>query len=95
MHCEKNVASSIVFTLLHCGKSKDGLNARRDLQHLGIMKDLHSNTQGKRTYLHAAPWSLSKKEKKILCKRLFDFRGPDGYCSNISRGVSLGDFKTT
>jgi len=95
MHCEKNVASSIVSTLLHCGKSKDGLNARRDLQHLGIRKDLHPNTQGKRTYLPAAPWSLSKKEKQIFCKRLFDFKGPDGYCSNISRGVSLEDFKIT
>ena len=40
MHVEKNVASSIVPTLLHCGKSKDGLNARKDLQNLGIRKDL-------------------------------------------------------
>jgi len=87
MHCEKNVASSIVSTLLHCGKSKDGLNARRDLQHLGIRNDLHPNTQGKRTYLPATPWSLSKKEKKTFCKRLFEFTGPYGYCSNISRGV--------
>ncbi|XP_010424574.1 PREDICTED: uncharacterized protein LOC104709702 [Camelina sativa] len=31
MHVEKNVASSTVSTLLHCGKSKDGLNARKDL----------------------------------------------------------------
>ncbi|CAE6176640.1 unnamed protein product [Arabidopsis arenosa] len=95
MHVESNVAKSIVSTLLHCGKSKDGLNARRDLQHLGIRKDLHPNTQGKRTYLPAAPWSLSKAEKKIFCKRLFDFKGPDGYCSNISRGVSLEEFKVT
>ena len=90
---EKNVASSIVSTLLHCGKSKDGLNARKDLQNLGIRKDLWPNSQGKRTYLPAAPWSLSKKENKFFCKRLFDFKGPDGYCSNISRGVSLDDCK--
>ncbi|CAE6012555.1 unnamed protein product [Arabidopsis arenosa] len=95
MHVERNVAASIVSTLLHCGKSKDGLNARKDLQELGIRKDLHPSTQGKRTYLPAAPWSLSKKEKKIFCKRLFDFKGPDGYCSNISRGVSLEECKIT
>ncbi|XP_024009936.1 uncharacterized protein LOC112085141 [Eutrema salsugineum] len=41
MHVERNVAASIVSTLLHCGKSKDGLQARKDLQDLGIRKDLH------------------------------------------------------
>jgi len=95
MHEEKNVASNIVSTLLHCRKSKDGLNARKDLQNLGIRKDLHPATQKKRTYLPAAPWSLSKKEKKTFCKRLHDFKGPDGYCSNIARGVSLEDCKIT
>lgn len=95
MHIERNVGNSIVSTLLHCGKSKDGLNTRKDLEHLGIRKDLHPSIKGKRTYLPAAPWSLSKSEKKVFCKRLFDFKGPDGYCSNISRGVSLEDCKVS
>ncbi|CAE6074609.1 unnamed protein product [Arabidopsis arenosa] len=95
MHVERNVAASIVSTLLHCGKSKDGLNARKDLEELGIRKDLHPKIKVKRTYLPAALWSLSKTEKKIFCKRLFDFKGPDGYCSDISRGVSLDDCKVT
>ncbi|XP_020874040.1 uncharacterized protein LOC110226484 isoform X2 [Arabidopsis lyrata subsp. lyrata] len=93
MHIERNVAASIVSTLLHCGKSKDGLSTRKDLEHLGIRKDLHPVTRGKRTYLPAAPWSLSKTEKKVLSKRLIDFKGPDGYCSNISRALSLEDCK--
>ncbi|CAA7041321.1 unnamed protein product [Microthlaspi erraticum] len=93
MHVEKNVAASIVATLLHCGKSKDRLKARKDLQVLGIRKDLHPNVQGKRTLLPATPWSLSKSEKKIFCKRLFDFKGPDGYCSNISSCVCLEEYK--
>ncbi|KAG7559310.1 putative transposase Ptta/En/Spm plant [Arabidopsis thaliana x Arabidopsis arenosa] len=93
MHVERNVVASIISTLLHCGKSKDGLNARKDLEELGIRKELHPKTKGKRTYLPAAMWSLSKTEKKIFCWRLFDFKGPDGYCSNISRGVSLQDYK--
>ncbi|CAA7048867.1 unnamed protein product [Microthlaspi erraticum] len=93
MHIERNVAASIVSTVLHCGKSKDGIQARKDLEDLGIRKDLHPCTQGKRTYLPAAPWSLSKTEKKVFCRRLFDFKGPDGYCSDISRGVSLDDCK--
>ncbi|XP_048624651.1 uncharacterized protein LOC106417121 [Brassica napus] len=95
MHVERNVAASLVSTLLHCGKSKDGLAARKDLEELGIRPDLHPRVQGKRTYLPPAPWSLSKQEKKIFCRRLFDFKGPDGYCSNISRGVSLDDCKVS
>ncbi|XP_048596428.1 uncharacterized protein LOC106359135 [Brassica napus] len=95
MHVERNVAASLVSTLLHCGKSKDGLAARKDLEELGIRPELHPKIQGKRTYLPPAPWSLSKAEKKIFCRRLFDFKGPDGYCSNISRGVSLDDCKVT
>ncbi|XP_022567057.1 uncharacterized protein LOC106442064 isoform X1 [Brassica napus] len=95
MHVERNVAASLVSTLLHCGKSKDGLAARKDLEELGIRPDLHPRVQEKRTYLPPAPWSLSKQEKKIFCRRLFDFKGPDGYCSNISRGVSLDDCKVS
>jgi len=28
-------------------------------------------------------------------KQLYDFKGPDGYCSDISRGVSLDECKVT
>ncbi|XP_048615829.1 uncharacterized protein LOC125588500 [Brassica napus] len=35
MHVERNVAASLVSTLLHCGKSKDGLPTRKDLEDLG------------------------------------------------------------
>ena len=41
MHIEKNVCDNVVFTLLNeTGRSKDHLNARRDLQELGIRSDL-------------------------------------------------------
>ena len=78
-----------------CGKSKDGLPARKDIEDLGIRQDFHPRIYGKWTYLLPAPWFLSKTEKKIFCRRLFDFKGPDGYCSNISRGVLLDDYKVT
>jgi len=93
MHVERNVCASIVATLLHCGKSKDGLKTRKDLQLLGIRKGLHPTKRGKRIYLPPAPWSLSKQEKKVFCKRLYDFKGPDGYCSNISTCISLAECK--
>ncbi|XP_010468561.1 PREDICTED: uncharacterized protein LOC104748651 [Camelina sativa] len=41
MHVERNMAASLIATLLHCGNSKDGLKARKDLETLGIRKDLH------------------------------------------------------
>ncbi|XP_010451825.1 PREDICTED: uncharacterized protein LOC104734009 [Camelina sativa] len=56
---------------------------------VATLKDLHPQVREKRTYLPPAPWSLSKTEKKVFCKRLFDFRGPDGYCSNISRCIKM------
>ena len=75
MHVERNVAASLVSTLLHCGKSKDGLAAHKDLEDMGIRPELHPKIQGKRTYLPPAPWSLSKTEKKIFCRRLLTSKG--------------------
>src|SRR5436189_6369261 len=93
MHVEKNVCESIVSTILHCGKSKDGVNARKDLQDMHIRKDLHPQSRGNKTYLPPAPWTLSKLEKKIFCKSLYDFKGPDSYCSQIEKCISLEECK--
>ncbi|XP_048605689.1 uncharacterized protein LOC125583146 [Brassica napus] len=73
MHIERNVAKSIVSTLLHCGNSKDGLNTRKDLEHLGIRKDLHPRGKGKRTYLPAAPWGVSVEECKVSGLKSHDY----------------------
>ncbi|XP_022883541.1 uncharacterized protein LOC111400360 [Olea europaea var. sylvestris] len=75
MHIEKNVFESILGTILHVkGKSKDGLNSRKDLINMGIRKDLHPELKGNTCYLPAASYMLSKKEKELFCKRLFDLR---------------------
>ncbi|XP_048604739.1 uncharacterized protein LOC106409737 [Brassica napus] len=37
MHAERNVSARLVSTLLHCGKSKDGLPDRKDLEDLGLL----------------------------------------------------------
>jgi hypothetical protein len=92
MHIEKNVCESILGTILHVkGKSKDGLNSRKDLLNMGIRKDLHPELKGNTYYLPAASYMLSKKERELFCKRLFDLRLPDGYSSNISKCISLAD----
>ena len=89
MHVEKNVSDAILSTLMQSTKSKDGLKARQDLEDMGIRSNLHSQFRGKRKYLPPAAYWLSKVEKEKFCKRISEFRGPDGYCANIGNCVSL------
>lgn len=89
MHVEKNVSDAILSILMHNAKSKDGVKARQDLEDIGIRRNLHTEVRGKKMYLPPAAYWLSKEEKKRFCKRLSEFRGPDGYCANIANCVSL------
>ncbi|XP_050124129.1 uncharacterized protein LOC126601460 [Malus sylvestris] len=93
MHIEKNVCEGIVGTLLHIkGKSKDGLNCRKDLKELGIRHDLCiTEEKGKKTKLPPALYNFSKAEKHIFCKRLFNMKVPDSYSSNISNCADLSE----
>lgn len=97
MHIEKNICESIIGTLLNMkGKTKDNLNSRKDLKVLGIKKKLHLKEDGSsKCKSDVAPYVLSKKEKKIFCKRLAMLRLPDGYCSNLANRVSLQDNRIT
>ena len=95
MHIEKNVCESIISTLLQVkGKSKDHLNARLDLEAMGLKPNLHPiRVDGVPTRLLAAPYTLSKSEKKLFCKRRFELKLPDGYSSNIANCVSVDQCK--
>ncbi|KAH7867092.1 hypothetical protein Vadar_028768 [Vaccinium darrowii] len=70
-------------------------NKKMDLQNLGIRHDLHPQERGTKTYLPLASHTLSKAEKEIFCKRLFDLKVPDGYSSNIANCVSMEELKIT
>lgn len=89
MHVEKNVSDAILSILMHNAKSKDGLKAGHDLEDIGIRRNSHTERRGKKMYLPPSAYWLTKEEKKIFCKRLSEFRGPDGYCANIANCVSL------
>ncbi|KAI5406443.1 hypothetical protein KIW84_052971 [Lathyrus oleraceus] len=94
MHIKKNVFESVIGTLLNIqGKSKDGLKARKDLIAMGIRTELGPLKKGKRTYLPPAVYTLSRKEKKTLCKFLSEVKVPEGYSSDIRRLVSMKDLK--
>lgn len=64
MHIEKNVCDNVLYTVLNDkNKSKDNLNARKDLKQMGIRPDLWPDEKG--TY-HLALYSLICDTKKLL-----------------------------
>nr|XP_009608267.1 uncharacterized protein LOC104102290 [Nicotiana tomentosiformis] len=71
------------------GKTKDNLNARRDLKEMGIRKDLHPTQRDGKWCYPAACYSLSSDEKSKVCKFLKTIKVPDGYSSNLSRCIRL------
>ncbi|XP_068466379.1 uncharacterized protein [Phaseolus vulgaris] len=94
MHVEKNVCDSLIGTLLNIkGKTKDGVNARLDLIEMNIREELAPREVGKRTYLPAACYTLSKKEKTSFYECLKGVKVPQGYSSNVKSLVSMNDLK--
>jgi hypothetical protein len=76
MYIEKGVFESTIGLLLDIvGKTKDGLNAHKDLQALGIREELHTpeKPNGK-VYLPPARYTLSNEEKRARCKCLRGIR---------------------
>ncbi|GJQ92772.1 putative transposon, En/Spm-like protein [Tanacetum coccineum] len=94
MHVEKNVAESIVGTLLHVpGKTKDGLNARLDLAELGVKPELFTMQDEDKKTLPRAGYTLTNAKKDIFCETLHNIKVPEGYCSNFSSLLNLKDRK--
>ena len=95
MHIEKNVCESLIGLLLNIkGKTKDGVNVRKDMVEMGIRDELAPQEIGnKRTYLPAACYTLSKAEKIKFCQCLHDVKVPSGYSANIKKLVSMKDLK--
>jgi len=91
---EKNVCDSIIGTLLNIKrKTKDEINARKDLVEMGVQLKLQPQPHGKRSYLPPACHTLSKFEKISLCNCLQGVKVPQGYSSNIKSLVSMEDLK--
>ncbi|XP_074352078.1 uncharacterized protein LOC141691239 [Apium graveolens] len=93
---EKNIYDKILGTLLNIGgKTKDRVNARKDLQELGIRKPLHPIDcgDGKHLQIRAAIFDMTNKEKEQFCSILKNARLPYGCASNVSRYVHLKERK--
>ncbi|GJU04227.1 hypothetical protein Tco_1114565 [Tanacetum coccineum] len=95
MHIEKNVCESLLGLLLNIpGKTKDGVNARKDMLAMGIRSELApQETNGKKIYLPPACYTLSKAEKTSFCECLHGIKVPSGYSANIKNLVSMKDLK--
>ena len=96
MHIEKNIVDKILGTLLNIGgKTKDNLNARLDLQEMGIRKVLHPVKSADNSHfeISAACFDMTKKEKEDFCSVLMNARLPYGCASNISRCVQMNERK--
>ena len=93
MHIEKNICDSILGTNIQ-GKTKDHVNARYDLQSMGIRKELHPRDIGRgRVEFSAACFSLNGHDKTTFCGVFKDAKLPDGSASNISKCVHVTNKK--
>ena len=91
MHIEKNVCDNILWTILGVqGKSKDGVNARRDLEQMGLRKPLHLQLrESNKAYMPLAQYTMSKDEKDVFLSVMKGVKVPNGYCSNIAKRVNM------
>jgi hypothetical protein len=97
MHITKGVFESIIGLLLDIpGRMKDGLNAHKDLQVLGIRDELHPQERlNGQVYLPTASYTLTNEEKGAICKCLRGIRVPTGFSTNIKNLVSMSELKVS
>ncbi|KAL6533521.1 hypothetical protein OROMI_027633 [Orobanche minor] len=89
MHIEKNICDNILGTLLDMsGKTKDSLNARLDLEEMGIRHQLHPKLNGNTYLVPPACYTLNLTEKRKMCAFLSSVKYPDAYASNLSKRVN-------
>ena len=75
-------------------KSKDNLEARKDLKEMNIREDLHPQEKPSgKFYLPPARFAMSKTERQAFCKVLQGIKVPDGYSGNISKSVNCAEGK--
>jgi hypothetical protein len=100
MHTEKNVAESIFHTVLNIPeKTKDNVKARADQEKLCDRKGRNMRPpEGirKNWVKPDADFSLESLQKKEAFQWLkYTVKFPDGYCSNMSKGVNVATGKVT
>jgi len=95
MHIEKNICDALLGIILRLeGKNKDTVNARLDLQDMGIRPELHLEEDGGNSVSMPAAWyAMEKEERAAFCGFLKSIRFPYGYASNLTRCISADGSK--
>lgn len=94
MHVEKNVAENLLAIIMNTkDKTKDCLEARKDLKVMRIKKKLWPVEKNGKLTRPEAPYWLSRHEKELICKTLCDLKAPIGYNVNWRYKVSLDDME--
>ena len=66
MHIEKNICDALLGIILRLeGKNKDIVNARLDLQDIGIRPELHLEEDGGNSVSMPAAWYAMEKKKGL------------------------------
>jgi hypothetical protein len=97
MHITNDVFESTIGLLLDIpGKMKDGLNAHKDVQVLGIREELHLQERPNgNVYLPLASYTITNEEKREICKCLCGIRVPIGFSTNIKNLVCMLELKVS
>ncbi|KAL0358497.1 UNVERIFIED_CONTAM: hypothetical protein Sangu_0699100 [Sesamum angustifolium] len=93
MHIEKNMFDNIFNTVMDIkGKSKDNLNARKDLAIICNRPELQVDER-RLNVMPKAVYTLTKDQKRKVCEWVKCLRFPDGYASNLSRCVDMTELR--
>nr|GFA68619.1 hypothetical protein [Tanacetum cinerariifolium] len=94
IYCTINDFPAYGLLLNILGKTKDGVNAQKDMLAMGIRSELTlQETNGKKIYFPPACYTLSKAEKTSFCECLHGIKVSSSYSANIKNLVSMKDLK--
>jgi hypothetical protein len=88
IHVTKILCVNMLCHLCVYGKTKDTIEARRDLKRMKQRDDLHLEKRGRGNYLAPTSYTLSKEEKQMMIDCLNSTKVPPGYSSNIYRIIN-------
>ena len=92
MHTKKNVTEHLISTIMgHKDKSKDGINARKDLKNMGIKQKLwvSEDPERNKVIIPDATFTLSKDERLRFCTILKSLKVPSKFSSNFNNNVNI------
>ncbi|XP_052621646.1 uncharacterized protein LOC128127243 [Lactuca sativa] len=86
MHIETNVFENLFNTVMDTPKSKDNMNARKDIEMYCNRVQWHTWKNGNKDMKKRSSFALSKEQVAKICQWLIKLKFPDGYASNLGGG---------